>query len=119
MPATRAGRWAWTVASLWLCSAAVALADSPESANPTDSPAVVSIDESYRKALELERNRQWGSAIEIYEQALSKEPARTELRHRLRLCESHYRLNRRYQDQSFRNVLLRLPRDQGWLFTMS
>lgn len=109
----RVGRWAWTVAGLWLCSAAVALADPPETADPAASPDAVSVDESYRKGLDLERNRQWGEAIEVYEQALSKQPGRTELRHRLRLCESHYRLNRRYQDQSFKNVLLRLPRDQA------
>jgi carboxyl-terminal processing protease len=101
------------VASLWLCSAAVALADPPETSRSSAPPAVVSIDESYRKGLELERNRQWSAAIDVYEKALSLEPGRTELRHRLRLCESHYRLNRRYQDQSFRNVLLRLPRDQA------
>ena len=113
MSSTRAGRWAWTVASLWLCSAAVALADPPETSTAAPAPAVLSFDESYRKGLELERNRQWGAAIEIYEQALSKEPGRAEARHRLRLCESHYRLNRRYQDHSFRNVLLQLPREQA------
>lgn len=113
MSATRAGRWAWTVASLWLCSAAVALADPPETPISAQAPAVLSFDESYRKGLELERTRQWGAAIEVYEQVLSKEPGHAELRHRLRLCESHYRLNRRYQDHSFRKVLLQLPRDQA------
>src|SRR5262249_2091661 len=32
---------------------------------------------------------------------------------RKRLCESHYRLGRRYQDQSFRKILLQLPRDKA------
>jgi carboxyl-terminal processing protease len=37
-------------------------------------------------------------------------PGRTEFEQRKRLCEAHYRLGRRYQDQSFRRVLLQLPR---------
>lgn len=113
MPSLRAGRWAWTVASLWLCSAALALADPPETSRSTTPAATISSDEAYRKGLELERGRQWSAAIDIYEKALEQDPARTELRHRLRLCESHYRLNRRYQDHSFRAVLLRMPRDQA------
>ena len=40
-------------------------------------------------------------------------PSRTEFSRRLRLCELHFKLVRRYQDESFRNVLLRLPRDQA------
>ena len=32
---------------------------------------------------------------------------------RLRLCEIHFKLHRRYSDNSFRNVLLRLPHDQA------
>ncbi len=32
---------------------------------------------------------------------------------RLRLCEIHFKLNRRYSDASFRNVLLRLPHEQA------
>jgi carboxyl-terminal processing protease len=113
MPSFRAGRLAWTVASLWLCSAALALADPPGTPVAPPAATAVSIDQAYRKGLELERDRQWSAAIDIYEKALAQEPGRTELRHRLRLCESHYRLNRRYQDHSFRNVLLRMPRDQA------
>ena len=60
-------------------------------------------------ALELERGRRWSEAIDLYESALRRWPSRTELRHRLRLCETHYRLGRRYEDRSFREVLLRLP----------
>ena len=67
-----------------------------------------------RKALEFERARQWGRAIETYEDALGRWPARTDMRHRLRLCESHYRLGRRYQDASFRTVLLRLDDGQSF-----
>ena len=40
-------------------------------------------------------------------------PDRSDLRQRLRLCESHYKLGRRYNDVSFRNVLLRLSADKA------
>lgn len=65
------------------------------------------------QALELERQHKWSAAIEVYEKALERWPARVDLRHRMRLCETHYRLNRRYQDRSFRSVLLRMPQSQA------
>ena len=66
-----------------------------------------------QRGLELERQRNWQAAIEVYEAALEQWPSRTEFSHRRRLCETHYKLVRRYQDQSFRNVLLRLPRERA------
>ena len=45
--------------------------------------------------------------------AVERWPSRTEFSRRLRLCELHFKLVRRYQDVSFRNVLLRLPREQA------
>ncbi len=65
------------------------------------------------QALELERQFKWSAAMDVYEKALDRWPARVDLRHRLRLCETHYRLNRRYQDRSFRSVLLRLSQNQA------
>src|SRR5262249_24468909 len=61
----------------------------------------------------FERQRKWTAAIELYESALEQWPAHSEFRHRLRLCEIHSTLVRRYQDRSFRNVLLRLPTDRA------
>ena len=40
-------------------------------------------------------------------------PSRTDFSRRLRLCEIHFKLNRRYSDSSFRNILLRLPQEQA------
>ena len=40
-------------------------------------------------------------------------PSRTDFSRRLRLCEIHFKLNRRYSDTSFRNILLRLPHEQA------
>ncbi len=73
-----------------------------------DDPEIV-----LQRALELERQRNWTSAVELYDKALEQWPSRTDFSHRRRLCETHYRLVRRYQDQSFRNVLLRLPKERA------
>ncbi len=114
-------RTAWTVMALWAGLAAAVLgADtaSPSSASlstpaPLSVPAAKDPDEVLRQALDLERQREWTAAIELYEDALEQWPGRADLRHRLRLCESHYRLGRRYQDQSFRDVLLQLSPDDA------
>lgn len=65
------------------------------------------------RGMEMERQRNWPAAIRAYESALEQWPSRSVFGQRRRLCETHYRLVRRYQDQSFRNVLLKLPRDQA------
>ncbi|QDV36014.1 S41 family peptidase [Tautonia plasticadhaerens] len=88
--------------------------DAPSSPEGLGSPGDPSTpDDALARALELERTRNWPAAITLYEQALERWPSRTELRHRLRLCETHYRLGRRYEDRSFREVLLRLPREDA------
>jgi carboxyl-terminal processing protease len=84
---------------------------SPASSPPTDvqrDPELV-----LQRALELERQKNWQAAIHAYTDALEVWPSRRDFSHRRRLCETHYKLVRRYQDQSFRNVLLRLPRDKS------
>ena len=63
--------------------------------------------------LSLERARNWAGAIEAYHTALEHWPSRLDFSRRLRLCEIHFKLSRRYLDTSFRNVLLRLPHDQA------
>ena len=51
--------------------------------------------------------------MEVYREALERWPSRVEFSRRLRLCEIHFKLHRRYSDASFRNVLLALPQDQA------
>lgn len=110
-------RAAWSVLALLAWTAGGAWADdpvlSPPSTSATSSTESSDPDTVLRRALELERQRKWTAAMDVYEDALSQWPSRTEFRHRLRLCESHYKLGRRYQDTSFRNVLLRLSREQA------
>jgi carboxyl-terminal processing protease len=88
-------------------------------AGTAGTPALVVADSAaeaeafLQQALELERRRSWSEAIKFYERAVEQWPDRPEFNLRKRLCESHYRLGRRYQDQSFRKVLLQLPRDKA------
>jgi carboxyl-terminal processing protease len=123
-------RFASLVPAYWCLGAWLALI-APLSANadpsdppltaPTDAadalsgPATVSTDPdaAIREALGLERQHRWAEAMEVYEKALERWPERAELRHRHRLCEMHYRLGRRYGDRSYREELLRLPREQA------
>ena len=87
--------------------AADAVAPAPvpnaNTANPSDGS-----DQIYRDGLKLEINREWSKAADLYESAMAKWPQRTEFRQRLVLCEMHLRLHKRYQDQSFRRILLQM-----------
>ncbi|APW59439.1 S41 family peptidase [Paludisphaera borealis] len=108
----------------WLLAAVLAWTNLPTSwAAPPDestasaSPADRKIDDGPEAALERglghERGRNWAAAIETYRGALEHWPSRTDFSRRLRLCELHFKLVRRYHDASFRGVLLKLPREQS------
>jgi carboxyl-terminal processing protease len=82
---------------------------STSSATPTtEDPAAI-----LERGLDKERSRNWGGAMEVYREALERWPSRVEFSRRLRLCEIHFKLHRRYSDASFRKVLLALPREQA------
>ena len=88
---------------------------APASASP-DAPLAAAGSDSetaLRQALNLERQRNWSAAIEAYQRAADQWPDQPQFTQRKRLCEAHYRLGRRYQDQSFRKVLLQLPRERA------
>ena len=63
--------------------------------------------------LDLERARNWAAAIETYHTGLEPWPSRVDFGRRLRLCEIHFKITRRYVDTSFRNILLRLHPEQA------
>ncbi len=69
---------------------------------------------SLERGLDFERRHNWSAAVQVYRDAKEKWPSRSEFKQRLRLSEMHQRLARRYQDASFRNVLLRLPREKAF-----
>jgi carboxyl-terminal processing protease len=92
----------------------------PSSARPAGnaSPAAgkVAAEEAQtvlEHGLDLERARNWPAAIETYHEAVERWPSRVDFGRRLRLCEIHFKITRRYLDTSFRNILLRLPPEQA------
>lgn len=113
---------AWMLLAMlsWMTNAAtwappVDSDSSPETSRSASAAAVNDDDPEpiLNQGLDLERERNWAAAIETYRKALTHWPSKTEFSRRLRLCELHFKLIRRYQDVSFRNVLLRLPREQA------
>jgi carboxyl-terminal processing protease len=119
----RWGRLTLAIALVWVAAGAGAADTSGDSAappplTPPAAPANANAtadepDLALTKALQLEREHHWSDAIQVYQDALDHWPDRVEFRHRLRLCEAHFKLNRRYQDRSFRGVLLKLSREQA------
>ena len=97
----------------------VAWADSPSAPGEGSSSASAASklpdnpDVVMERGLAHERSREWTAAIETYHDAMERWPSRTDFSRRLHLCEIHFKLNRRYSDSSFRNILLRLPHEQS------
>jgi carboxyl-terminal processing protease len=75
----------------------------PENA-PADLSAVV------ESGVDQERAHHWIDAIETYEKALKSWPENSDLKYGLRRSKIHFGIERRYNDASFENRLLRLPR---------
>lgn len=93
-----------TLAIVRDASVATAQQSPAEAPSPTNRNA----DESYRDGLKLEIDRQWAKAADHYDAALKQWPERTDFRQRLILCEMHLRLQKRYHDYSFQQILLRM-----------
>ena len=81
---------------------------APSASSTTEDPGTL-----LERGLDKERSRNWGAAMEVYREALEHWPSRVEFGRRLRLCEIHFKLHRRYTDTSFRRVLLALPQEQA------
>jgi carboxyl-terminal processing protease len=86
---------------------------APEAASATAASSLQDPEIALERGLDLERSLNWAGAIETYHTALERWPSRVDFTRRLRLCEIHFKLSRRYLDASFKNVLLRLPHDQA------
>ncbi len=107
---------AWTAAT----AAPAGWSDPPDSPPAASAPAAADRAAAdgdpavaLEKGLDKERQRNWAAAIELYRDALERWPSRVEFSRRLRLCEIHFKLHRRYADGSFRNVLLALTQGAG------
>ena len=77
----------------------VAHADPPAPSPAANAaPAAPQDPESaLEQGLTLERSRNWAGAIEAYHTALERWPSRVDFSRRLRLCEIHFKLSRRYR----------------------
>ncbi|OJW20835.1 MAG: peptidase S41 [Planctomycetales bacterium 71-10] len=107
---------AWLLALLLSWSPVATTLAAPREEPAASAPAeraTVEVDAAMERGLEKERRKDWSGAIEVYRGAMEKWPGRTDFRRRLRLCELHFKLGKRYHDASFRTVLLRLPREQS------
>ncbi|MDG3002671.1 S41 family peptidase [Paludisphaera mucosa] len=109
---------AWLLAVLltWTTATTSPAAAREEPAAPTaavDASKPSTPEALLERGLDLERRRNWSGAMEAYRGGMEQWPSRTDFRRRLRLCELHFKLGKRYHDASFRTVLLKLPRQQA------
>jgi carboxyl-terminal processing protease len=97
---------------------ALAFVDAPatNAATPRDQLKAIEGDPggTLERGQDFERRRNWLAAVQVYKDATIKWPSRSDFQSRLRLSEMHHRLARRYQDASFREILLRLPREKSF-----
>src|SRR5271157_4385581 len=111
--------WAFLAMLAWMTSPtawATPLDSDPpaETCSPTTETRSTGEPEALmEQGLDHERQHNWAAAIETYRKAVERWPSRIEYSRRLRLCELHFKLIRRYQDVSYRGVLLRLSREQA------
>lgn len=83
-----------------------ARAERPDGRDETPTDVSSAVDQG----VERERAHHWIEAIETYEKALKQWPDNGELKYGLRRSKIHFGIERRYNDVSFENRLLRLPR---------
>jgi len=84
-----------------------AKADRPAVREESSAELTSAID----SGVEQERSHHWIDAIETYEKALKRWPDNGDLKYGSRRAKIHFGIERRYNDVSFDNQLLRLPRD--------
>ncbi|MBI3462836.1 MAG: S41 family peptidase, partial [Planctomycetes bacterium] len=97
--------------ALWLGLALAPWALS--SAGPPPVPPAADFEQTLSQGFDLERSGHWSRAVQLYEDATKIHPDSQLLRERLRHCQIHYGLARRYHDSSFRSQLLALPRTRA------
>jgi carboxyl-terminal processing protease len=111
--ATRSAAWILSAALAWGLLPTLRAETPAAGGLPPASAPVVDPDAALKRGLDFERERNWQGALDLYDEAASQWPSRAEFGHRRRLCEIHQKLTKRYQDQSFRSVLLKLSHDKS------
>jgi carboxyl-terminal processing protease len=89
------------------CSVNTAHAEPPLPLDLDDSRSALAIGE------EFERDARWLDAIRHYEKALERWPEDDELKYGRRRSRVHFRIERRYADQSFKQNLLGMSQSQA------
>ena len=92
---------------LFVFSTSAANAEPPIPLDLDDSRSAMSIGE------EMERSGQWLEAVRHYERALDRWPNNEELQYGRRRARVHFRVERRYSDNSFRSSLLEFSQDNA------
>lgn len=92
------------VLATWSAPAAAQL---PTTITISDSRGEIA--ELLRRGHQLELERRWGDALSHYEEGLRRHPNETSLQQRFDYARLHYDLQRRYNDRSFSEAVLRLP----------
>ncbi|RMG33264.1 MAG: S41 family peptidase [Planctomycetota bacterium] len=83
---------------------------APNTAAATD---YASATQALQQGVRYERERQWLKALEIYEQSLKRWPEHADLQYGLRRAKTHFAIQQRYTDRSFRRELLTLPKSEA------
>jgi carboxyl-terminal processing protease len=92
---------------LFVFSTSSAKAEPPLPLDLDDSRSAMSIGE------DMERSGQWLEAVRHYERALERWPTDEDLKYGRRRARVHFRVERRYSDQSFKNSLLGFSQDNA------
>jgi carboxyl-terminal processing protease len=75
---------------------------------PSEDKVTHSIDDLLTKGQEFEDQARWGEALNHYELAVKEFPGNKRLEDRMVVARVHFDVQRRYDDESFREVVLKL-----------
>jgi carboxyl-terminal processing protease len=87
----------------------ITIGDSSTGDIPAGEAPSADIKQSIAQGQTLESERRWGEALTLYEDTLRRFPRDPAIKERLQLARIHYDLGRRYNDNSFKKSLTKLP----------
>lgn len=96
------------VACWLLVLPALALAQDRGPVLPVSVDSGADLASVLQQGLEFESQQRWSDALNHYEEALKQHPTRSELRQKLQIARTHYDLQRRYNDHSYTESLIKL-----------
>lgn len=82
-----------------------------------DSADQLATTEVLQQGMQLEQDRRWSEAINLYEKASKRFPQDSDLRRRLLISRIHFDVTRRYRDTTYKNSVAKLsPTQAGDLY---